>query len=121
MTFRSLSPAKAAAAARRVTHQEKTTHADIITPPTDAADFDAPWADSPEDVDERQVVALLPGEPGPAFATTNAAAFYRVTSGTERTGTYTSAALDAGQIARFGTFRWEGETPAGSSTRRASR
>ncbi len=50
-----------------------------------------------KDVDERQIVALLPGETGPAFATTNAAAFYRVTAETERSGTYTSAALDAGQ------------------------
>ena len=53
------------------------------------------WADQQmileKDVDERQIVAVLPGEPGPAFATTNAAALYRVTAGTERTGTYTSA------------------------------
>lgn len=51
MPHRSLTPAKAAAA-RRTTRQEKTMPADIITPPIDAADFDAPWADSPEDVDE---------------------------------------------------------------------
>lgn len=70
-----------------------------------------------KDVDERQIVALLPGEDGPAFATTNAAAFYRVTARTEKTGTYTSAAMDAGQGARFGTFRWRGETPDGSSIR----
>ena len=44
-------------------------------------------------------------------ATTNAAAFYRITAGTETSGTYTSAALDAGQVARFGTFRWRGEVP----------
>jgi hypothetical protein len=79
------------------------------------------WADAQmlleKDVDERQVVTLLPGEPGPAFATTNAAAFYRVTEGTERTGTYTSAALDAGQVARFGSFRWRGETPRGAEVR----
>ncbi|HVR95719.1 MAG TPA: WD40 repeat domain-containing protein [Thermoanaerobaculia bacterium] len=70
-----------------------------------------------KDVDERQVVSLLPGEPGPAFATTNAAAFYRVTAGVEQAGTYTSAALDAGQVSRFGTFRWLGETPAGGAAR----
>ncbi|HEX9668244.1 MAG TPA: hypothetical protein VGC93_02060 [Thermoanaerobaculia bacterium] len=73
-----------------------------------------------KDVDERQVVALAggaPGDPGPAFATTNAAAFYRLTAATEKTGTYTSAALDAGQIARFGSFRWRGEAPAGSGVR----
>lgn len=70
-----------------------------------------------KDVDERQIVTLLPGEAGPAFATTNAAALYRITSETEKTGTYTSAALDAGQAARFGTFRWRGETPGGSAAR----
>jgi len=66
-----------------------------------------------KDVDERQVVALVPDEPGPAFATTNAAALFRVAGGTEREGTYTSAALDADQLARFGTFRWRGEVPRG--------
>ena len=64
-----------------------------------------------KDVDERQVVALLPAEPGPVFATTNAAAVYRVVEGTEREGVYTSAALDAEQISRFGTFRWRGDVP----------
>ncbi len=67
-----------------------------------------------KDVDERQVVALLPDEPGPAFATTNAAALFRVSGGTERQGTYTSAALDAEQVSRFGTFRWRGEVPRGA-------
>lgn len=79
------------------------------------------WADRQllleKDVDERQIVALLPGPAGPAFATTNGAALYRVTAQTEKTGTYTSAALDAGQASRFGTFRWRGETPAGSAVR----
>jgi hypothetical protein len=70
-----------------------------------------------KDVDERQIVTLLPGEAGPAFATTNAAALYRVTAQTEKTGTYTSATLDAGQAARFGTFRWRGETPGGGGVR----
>jgi hypothetical protein len=64
-----------------------------------------------EDLDERQVVALLPGAPGPAFATTNGAALYRIAAETERHGTYFSAALDAGQTARFGSFRWRGELP----------
>jgi hypothetical protein len=67
-----------------------------------------------KDVDEGQVVALAAGDPGPAFATTNAAAVYRVGGGLEGTGTYTSAPLDAGQAARFGTFRWRGELPPGS-------
>ncbi|HXO20621.1 MAG TPA: hypothetical protein VOA87_11940, partial [Thermoanaerobaculia bacterium] len=70
-----------------------------------------------KDLDERQIVALLPGKPGPAFATTNASALYRVTAGRERQGTYTSAPIDAGQMARFGSFRWRGEVPPGSAVR----
>jgi len=68
-----------------------------------------------KDVDERQVVALVADDPGPAFATTNAAALFRTTGGTERSGVYTSAALDGDQISRFGTFRWRGEVPRGGS------
>jgi hypothetical protein len=79
------------------------------------------WADQQmileKDVDERQIVAVLPGESGPVFATTNAAALFRITSGTERSGTYTSAALDAEQVARFGTFSWQGEVPRGGAVR----
>ena len=79
------------------------------------------WADQQmileKDVDERQIVAVLPGGPGPVFATTNAAALFRVTRGTEKTGTYTSAALDAEQVARFGTFSWQGEVPPGGGIR----
>ena len=79
------------------------------------------WADQQmlleKDVDERQIVAVLPGAPGPVFATTNAAALFRVTRGTEATGTYTSAALDAEQVARFGTFSWQGEVPPGGAVR----
>jgi hypothetical protein len=70
-----------------------------------------------EDLDERQIVSLLPGDPGPAFATTNAATLYRIAAETERRGTYTSAALDAGQLARFGSFRWRGELPDGAAMR----
>lgn len=67
------------------------------------------------DVDERQVMAVVPDEDGmPAFATTNAGAFYRLERGGARRGTYTSAVLDAGHIARFGTFRWRGGAPAGT-------
>jgi hypothetical protein len=40
-----------------------------------------------------------------------------VTEGMERSGTYTSAALDAQQVARFGSFHWRGDTPAGTSVR----
>ena len=79
------------------------------------------WADQQmileKDVDERQIVAALPGDPGPVFATTNAAALFRVTAGTERTGTYTSPALDAEQVASFGTFSWQGDVPPRGSIR----
>ena len=47
------------------------------------------WADQQmlleKDVDERQIVAVLPGDPGPVFATTNAAALFRVVRGSETT------------------------------------
>jgi hypothetical protein len=66
------------------------------------------------DVEERQIMALLPGEQAPAFATTNAAALYRQSTDEQRSGTYTSPVLDAGQIARFGTFSWLGEVPSGT-------
>jgi hypothetical protein len=66
-----------------------------------------------KDVDERQIVALVGDAQGPSFATTNAAALYRMTGGAERAGTYTSQALDAGQVARFGVFRWRGQNPDG--------
>src|SRR3954464_6654344 len=79
------------------------------------------WADRQmlleKDVDERQIGAVPPGEPGPSFATTNSAAIFRIVKGTERTGTYTSAALDAEQMARFGTLSWKGELPPGTSAR----
>jgi hypothetical protein len=74
-----------------------------------------------KDLDERQIVALLPGEPGPSIATTNAAAFYRITAGKETQGTYTSAVLDAGQVARFGTFHWRGRVPSKGAVRFAFR
>lgn len=70
-----------------------------------------------KDVDERQVVALLGGDGTLAFATTNAAALYRVATGTERRGLYTSSAVDAGQVARFGSFRWRGEEPGPAAVR----
>lgn len=67
-----------------------------------------------KDVDERQIVALADGRPGPVFATTNAAAIFSVSTEAEPRGTYTSAALDATQVARFGTLSWLGKQPRGS-------
>ncbi len=74
-----------------------------------------------KDVDERQVVALLPDDPGPAFATTNAAALYRLSAESERRGTFTSPALDAQQISSFGGLRWRGRLPAGGELRFSAR
>ncbi|MGB5574904.1 MAG: hypothetical protein WBO69_16115 [Thermoanaerobaculia bacterium] len=70
-----------------------------------------------KDVDERQVVVLLEDDPGPAFATTNAAALYRISGRTERRGVYTSPTLDAQQFATFGNLRWQGKVPQGSQVR----
>jgi hypothetical protein len=70
-----------------------------------------------KDLEERQIVGLAPGANGPDLLTTNAAALWRFALGRERRGTYTSAALDAGQAARFGVFRWNGDLPAGSRAR----
>ena len=67
------------------------------------------------------MVGLVGGVNGPALLTTNAAGVWRFVPGTERRGTYTSAALDAGQAARFGVFRWSGELPAGARARFAFR
>ena len=70
-----------------------------------------------KDVDERQIIGLLADSPGPAFATANATALYRVSGERERRGTYTSPTLDAGQVARFGTLRWQGQKPRGTGLR----
>jgi hypothetical protein len=67
-----------------------------------------------KDVDQSQIVALLPGDAGPAFATTNGAAFYRFTKGMERRGTLTSEVLDAELQSTFGTLHWRGDAPPGT-------
>ncbi len=74
-----------------------------------------------KDLEERQIVGLAAAATGPAMLSTNAAAIWRFVPGSEKSGTYTSAALDAGQAARFGTFRWSGELPEGASVRVAFR
>lgn len=63
------------------------------------------------DLEDRQIVGLVAGPTGPALLATNASALYRFAGGAERAGRYTSATLDAGQAARFGTFRWTGTLP----------
>lgn len=66
------------------------------------------------DFSERQVVGLLAEARGPVFLTTNEAAIHRVVDRLAAEGSYTSAVLDAGQAARYGVFRWRGETPSGT-------
>ena len=69
------------------------------------------------DFDQKQVVGVASGgEPAdlPVVLTTNAAALYRLSERAAASGTYTSAALDSGQLARYGVFRWSGETPGGT-------
>jgi|CXWL01.1.fsa_nt_gi hypothetical protein len=87
-------------------------------------------------LDERQIVALTPAALGGArgarapgaegdigstaegdllVGTTNGAALYRFTTAErELSGSYTSAALDAGQAARFGVFRFRGDLGGGA-------
>jgi hypothetical protein len=72
--------------------------------------FDGDRVRVEKDLAERQVVGLAPG---PTLLTANAVALWRFLPGTERRGSYTSAALDAGQAARFGVFRWRGEPAPG--------
>lgn len=62
------------------------------------------------DLDELQIVQLLPGSEGTTLATTNAASLYRTSSRDQAEGTYTSKVLDAKHPARFGTLHVEGRT-----------
>lgn len=70
-----------------------------------------------KEVDESQIVALLPGPTGPVFATTNAAALYWFTEGKEKRGILTSDVFDAGATSRFGTLHWRGDTPPRTAVR----
>jgi hypothetical protein len=80
-----------------------------------------------KDLEDRQVVAILPLGGGLAFGTTNGAAIYRSTgaagglAGLETRGTYTSAVLDALQVSRFGALRWRGSLPPGTALRWSAR
>ena len=67
-----------------------------------------------KEVDDSQIVSLLPGEDGPVFATTNAAGLFRFGTGNESSGSLTGSVLDAKHVARFGTLHWEGEAPTGT-------
>jgi hypothetical protein len=74
-----------------------------------------------KDVDQSQLVALLPGDAGPVFATTNGAALFRFTKGMERSGTLTSDVFDAGLQSTFGTLHWRGVEPDGTTVRFSAR
>ncbi|MFQ5527361.1 MAG: hypothetical protein ACE5GX_13995 [Thermoanaerobaculia bacterium] len=67
-----------------------------------------------KDLDERQVVAVLAGPKGPAYATTNAAALFSSAGEPERSGTFTSPVLDAAQTSEFGSLSWVGDLPKGT-------
>ena len=60
------------------------------------------------DLDELQIVQLLPGTQGTTLATTNAASLYRTSARDQAEGTYLSKVLDAKHPARFGTLHVEG-------------
>jgi len=66
------------------------------------------------DFEEKQIVALGWRDGSPVVLTTNGAALWCFSHQREAKGTYTSASLDAAQVARFGVFRWNGEQPEGS-------
>jgi len=61
------------------------------------------------DVDERQVTGLALDGDTPLFVTGDSAAIYRVGEATGDSATWTSKALDAGFVARWGRLEWRGE------------
>jgi len=61
------------------------------------------------DVDERQVTALALDGDAPVFVTGDSAAIYRVGEATGDAATWTSKALDAGFVARWGRLEWRGD------------
>jgi hypothetical protein len=68
-----------------------------------------------KDVDEAQIVGLVPHSDGPAFATTNGSTLYRFTGGSESEGRLTSKVLDSQLTSEFGTLHWRGDTPPGTA------
>src|SRR5262249_22838680 len=59
--------------------------------------------------DEKQVTLLA----GDAVGTNAATGLYRLSSGS-RTGEYVPAVKDTGRTSRFGAYRWDGDSPAGT-------
>ena len=72
-------------------------------------------------LEERQIAGLVKGPAGAAAITANASALYRLHDESESTGTYTSAVLDAAQVAGFGSFAWQGSLPRGATVKLAFR
>ncbi len=74
------------------------------------------------DLEDRFVVGFASSNRGLAVLTSEAAALWTLGSGRESVeGIYESDVFDAGQPARFGEFRWQGELPPGSRVRAAAR
>lgn len=79
-----------------------------------------------KDFEERQVPALAAGPAGAAVLTANGVAAYRLggeleQAELEQEGVFTSQVLDAGQPARFGSLRWEGQAPRGTGVEVSAR
>jgi hypothetical protein len=72
-------------------------------------------------LEQQQLIALAGGGAGVVVVTANGAAVYRLQDGNEARGDYTSKVLDAGQVARFGSFFWEGDLPRGAGVELAFR
>ena len=72
-------------------------------------------------LEEKQITALAVGKAGLAAVTANGSAVYRLKSEPVTEGTYVSKILDASQVARFGTFLWQGEVPRGGAVELAFR
>ncbi len=74
------------------------------------------------DTEAKQVTCLVPGGGGQMlFATANEGSIGRIEPGVVKKGTYVSQALDAKQIAQWGTMRVAGDAPAGTSVTIATR
>ena len=72
-------------------------------------------------LEDRQIASLVAGPAGAAAITANASALYRLHTEAEAEGTYTSSVLDTTQVARFGSFLWQGELPSGAGVEVAFR
>ncbi len=65
-------------------------------------------------LEERQIASLVSGPAGAAVVTANASALYHFDDVAEAAGSYVSSVLDSSQVARFGSFLWQGKLPRGA-------